>query len=319
MRKFLLTFLISAFFIASCVKKSAAPEYEVQVLNLMGTEVQITVPKENAALIAQTGALIKTVADTIIADCAKIAKAEGETEVSEITYRLIEKSFYYRELSGGRFNPSIYSFSKLYGFPEGPFVTPEPAALSAALKLLNSHEVGLRTGDGRFYADGGGLSVDLGGFAKGWIVDAAAEFLRGRGVKNFIVNAGGDLYAAGTKGGMIWRFGITDPNKTLEYLSAVNLEDKALATSGNYEREYTTDKGDRISHIFNALTGENVRIHKSVSVIAESAESADALATIYFMLTEAEIKELCENLSTPVFIVSKDDKQIRLCGWERFE
>jgi thiamine biosynthesis lipoprotein len=133
------------------------------------------------------------------------------------------------------------------------------------------------------------------------------------------VNAGGDLYAAGTKSGIIWRFGITDPNKTLEYLSAVNLEDKALATSGNYEREYTTDKGDRISHIFNALTGENVRLHKSVSVIAESAEAADALATIYFMLTEVEIKELCEKLSTPVFIVSRDDKQIRLCGWEKFE
>jgi thiamine biosynthesis lipoprotein len=318
MRKLLLLLALSA--ALSCGKKNTAPaEYEVQVLNLMGTEVQITVPKENASLIAETGDLIRSLADIIVSDCAKIGSNAGETEIDGITYRLIERSAYYRELSGGRFNPSIYTLSKLYGFPEGPFITPDSSTLSLALKLLNSHRIALRNENGVFYADGGGLSVDLGGFAKGWIVDAAAEFLHSKGVKNFIVNAGGDLYAAGTKNGILWRFGIGDPNKAIPYLSAVNLNDFALATSGNYEREYITDKGDRISHIFNALTGENVRIHKSVSVLAANTELADALATIYFLMNTDEIEALCQKLSTPVFLVSGNDEQIRLCGWERFE
>jgi thiamine biosynthesis lipoprotein len=317
MRKILL--LLALLAALSCHKKEAAPEYEVQVLNLMGTEVQITVPKENAPLIAETGELIKTLADTIVSDCAEIGSNAGDTEINGITYRLIERAAYYRELSGGSFNPSIYTLSKLYGFPEGPFITPDSGALSAALELLNNHRITLRNENGVFYADGGGLSVDLGGFAKGWIVDSAAEFLRGKGVNNFIVNAGGDLYAAGTKNGILWRFGIGDPNKALPYLSAVNLNDFALATSGNYEREYITDKGDRISHIFNALTGENVRNHKSVSVLAENTELADALATIYFLMNTDEIEALCQKLSTPVFLVSGNDEQIRLCGWEKFE
>jgi thiamine biosynthesis lipoprotein len=317
--KILLSLAIFLMFAAvSCAKKdepAKSAEFEIQTLDLMGTEVQITLPKEYSALIAETGARIKSVADTIIQDCAKIAESAGEVEVSGITYRLIERSAYYKELSGKRFNPSVYSLTKLYGFPEGPFITPDNASLSAAMKLLNSHEIRLRTDGERFYADGGGLSVDLGGFAKGWIVDDSAEFLRSEGVKNFIINAGGDLYAAGNKNGVPWKFGIADPNKKLEYLTTADLENKALATSGNYEREYITDRGDRISHIFNALTGENVRFYKSVSVIAENAELADALATIYFILNEDEIKEVCEKLSTPVFIVRADDEHIRLCGW----
>jgi thiamine biosynthesis lipoprotein len=317
----LLIAAVTALLLLSCVKKAAVPEeYEVQVLNLMGTEVQITVPQKDSRVIGETGRLIKELADLIVSDCAKIGNTDGEAEISGVTYRLIERSAYYKELSGKRFNPSIYTLSKLYGFPEGPFSTPDNETLSKALELLNTHEIKLRAEGNRFYADGGGLSVDLGGFAKGWIVDAAAEFLKSRGVGRFVVNAGGDLYASGIKNeGTNWWFGVTDPNKTLEYLTAVSLEDAALATSGNYEREFITKEGNKISHIFNALTGENVRIHKSVSVIAGTAELADAAATIYFMMREDEIKEVCEKIGTPVFLVRKDDKRVRLCGWENFE
>jgi thiamine biosynthesis lipoprotein len=258
-------------------------------------------------------------ADTIETDSRAVSAGAGRVEISESTYTLLQKNDEYSRLSDGRFNMPVYTLISLYGFPRGPFYIPSDGEIEKAMSDILHKKITVKLEDDRFYADGQGLKFDLGATAKGWIVDVASNYLRTQGVNDFVINAGGDLYASGMKGNSKWRMGIADPDKKRAYVTVVNLSDKALATSGTYERFFIADDGRRISHIFDATTGEPASSYKSVSVIAETAEIADSFSTIYFLVSENEMLSLCKAYNTPVFVITKDNKERRYCGWEDYE
>jgi thiamine biosynthesis lipoprotein len=319
MRIFITTLILLLF--AACTKK---PEYSSTPFIQMGTIVTITLPASDQALVAEVESLIATLSETITDDCARISSNSDEVEISTWTYRLLQRGEELIALSGGVFDPAIEGVVRLYGFPEGPYSIPAAQAVTQEMEKLKSTRISLRQDGVHYYATGNGLAVDLGAYAKGWIVDMVASMLKDRGLSNFIINAGGDLYASGEKNkGVPWRLGITDPDKEREYVQAVALQDKALATSGIYERFFIADDGRRISHIFNAHTGLPVTYlagsaagYKSLSVIADNVELADALSTIYFLLPEAEIQRLCMAQNTPVYLIRTDGAEVALCGWK---
>jgi FAD:protein FMN transferase len=123
-----------------------------------------------------------------------------------------------------------------------------------------------------------GISVDLGGIAKGYVVHRTAEYLKQRGVRAGIVNAGGDLYAWGRKpNGSKWRIGIQHPREGKTVLKVLEIEDKAVLTSGDYERYYIRN-GRRYSHIINPFSGMPDSDVMSTTVVSPGLMSIDGLS-----------------------------------------
>jgi FAD:protein FMN transferase len=136
-----------------------------------------------------------------------------------------------------------------------------------------------------------GISVDLGGIAKGYVVHRTAEYLKQLGVKAGIVDAGGDLFAWGKKpGGSKWRIGIQHPREGKTVLKVLEIEDRAVLTSGDYKR-YFIRNGRRYSHIVNPFSGMPDSDVVSVTVVSPSLMSVDGLSTGLLAMGSARAAE----------------------------
>ena len=127
--------------------------------------------------------------------------------------------------------------------------------------------------------DRSGMKMSLDGIAKGYIADEGARLLRESGVRNFLVNAGGDIVAQGGKNGAPWRVAVENPEKyrgNTAYPAVRNLTNQAMATSGTYENRL--DGKGTLNHILNPANGLCATV-PGASVVAASAMEADALAT----------------------------------------
>lgn len=122
------------------------------------------------------------------------------------------------------------------------------------------------------------VQLDFGAFAKGYAIDLAIRRLRGFGIENAIVNAGGDLRAIGSKAGQPWRVGVRHPQGGGVLASIEVRGDESVFTSGNYER-YREHEGVRYQHILDPRTGMPVEGVTSVTVIHDNGAEADAAAT----------------------------------------
>jgi thiamine biosynthesis lipoprotein len=124
-----------------------------------------------------------------------------------------------------------------------------------------------------------GMRIGFGGIGKGYAADRAKSVLEKNGVKNGIVNAAGDLITWGRQpNGKHWTIGIADPDNREQPFSCLNISDKAVATSGDYEKFAIID-GKKYSHTINPKTGYPVSGIKSVTVVSPCAEIADAMTT----------------------------------------
>jgi thiamine biosynthesis lipoprotein len=153
---------------------------------------------------------------------------------------------------------------------------------------------------------GPGQGFDLGGIAKGAVVDSVADYLQGQGYPDFLIDAGGDILVSGLKQGRDpWRIAIRHPRDSQAVLGVLSLGEKSLriavVTSGDYER-YFESGGRRYHHILNPRTGYPAEGLVSVTVIAPDCTLADALSTAVFVLGPEEGLELlskftgCEGL-----------------------
>jgi thiamine biosynthesis lipoprotein len=128
------------------------------------------------------------------------------------------------------------------------------------------------------------MRVNLGGIGKGYAVDRSVDILRRSGVRDFMIQAGGDMYVGGTRGDRPWRLGIRDPRGPADRSFAMlDLTDGTFSTSGDYERFFMKD-GRRYHHILDLSVGEPARGCRSVTLVTERAVIADALAKGVFIL-----------------------------------
>lgn len=144
--------------------------------------------------------------------------------------------------------------------------------------------------DVEFKNDG---KINLGGIAKGFIVDEGIAILKEEGIKEALINAGGDMYCMGE-----YKVGIRDPEDRRKIIAAFSVRDRGVATSGTYERG---------GHIIDPRTGKVVlKPGKSVTVIAETCMKADGLATALYVLKPREGLSIVENLDgTECFIIDE--------------
>jgi len=196
---------------------------------------------------------------------------------------LLQRAAQLDEASGGLFEPSIGGLTLLWGFSRdnlAPTAPPPAEALSRSLAAATPLPQMWRTG-GRLEG-GTGMTLDLGGFAKGEAVDRAIELLRSRGIEHAIVNAGGDLRAIGRHGDRGWRIGVRNPRRE-GILAAIEISgDESVFTSGDYERFFMLD-GRRYHHILDPRDGLPPQHTMSVTVLGVEAATADAAATALFV------------------------------------
>lgn len=141
----------------------------------------------------------------------------------------------------------------------------------------------------RIYFTESGININLGGIAKGFIVDEGIADLKKYGISNALINAGGDMYCLGDgPAGNGWKVGVRDPKNPNKIIEILTISDKGVATSGGYER-FTEVGGKKFSHIMNPKTGLLVRdIFKSVTVVTGDSMTADALATAFYVYEPRE-------------------------------
>jgi FAD:protein FMN transferase len=202
------------------------------------------------------------------------------------------------EWTDGKFDVTFGVLSGLWKFDhdlDGNI--PSRADVQARLPLIDYQQLLVDEAKGTAFLKRKGMRVHLGGIGKGYAVDRAAAILRGRGVNDFMIQSGGDLYVAGKRGDRSWRAGIQDPRGPKgSSFAAMDLSDAAFTTSGDYERFFMKD-GRRYHHIIDPDTGAPSQGARSVTIVAKTASLADALDTGIFILGPEKGMALIERLN----------------------
>src|SRR6185295_16872302 len=161
---------------------------------------------------------------------------------------------------------------------------PDPREVQKRLALVNYRDLEVDEPRGTAILKRTGMRANLGGIGKGYAVDRAVALLREHGLRDFMVQAGGDLYVGGRRGDREWHLGIQDPRGPANRIFAsVALSDATFSTSGDYERFFFKN-GRRYHHILDLSAGEPARACRSVTLVTDRAVIADALAKGVFIL-----------------------------------
>lgn len=222
---------------------------------------------------------------------------KGPVAVSPETIDLLEQARHYSDLSKGAFDPTIAPLLDRWGFPEGNYRVPADSEIKALLPLVDYTLVAIDRPRQQASLLAEGVCLDVGGIAKGYIIDRGVDRLRQAGVSHGFIDAGGDIGIAGPRpGGEPWRIGIRHPRQEEKMLAVIPLSSGAIATSGDYERMFEQG-GQRYHHILDPDTGYPANRLISATVIAPTATEADALSTAVFVLGPEQGLKLVESLS----------------------
>lgn len=209
-------------------------------------------------------------------------------EVTDEVFFVMERALHFAEQSGGSFDPTIGAVTTLWGIGQEDAAVPDPDELAAAVEVVDYQMVELDEENQTIYLKEEGMVLDLGAIAKGYITDEAARVLVEEGVDTAIVDLGGDIVVVGNSTRGLedpWNVGIQNPyGNRGDIIGMVPVSDRAIVTSGIYER-LVRDGDDEYHHLMNPETGFPFENNISgISIIADNATDADAIANIAFSL-----------------------------------
>lgn len=200
--------------------------------------------------------------------------------VDEEVFNLIERSIGISKITQGAFDISYGSIDKsLWNFDKSMTQLPSAEEALKMVHLIDYTNIILDKNNVTVFLKNKGMRIGFGGIGKGYAAEMAKKVLLNNKVASGIINASGDLTAWGTQpNGTPWTIGISNPERPKDAFSYLEISEKAVATSGNYEK-FVTIKGKKYSHTIDPKTGLPISGIKSVTVISGNAEFADAMAT----------------------------------------
>ena len=208
---------------------------------------------------------------------------DGSAALSADTAGLLAGALDMCARTGGALDITIYPVVRLWGFTTGEYAVPDADAIAGLLTRVDYTRVAL---DETAWTASlpGGVEIDLGSVAKGDTGDALAGLLKSRGVESAMLDLGGNIQTVGAKpDGSPWRVGVRDPEGD-DILGVVEVVDRAVVTSGGYERYFEQD-GVRYWHILDPATGAPAHSGlASVTVVGDSGLTCDALSTALFVM-----------------------------------
>jgi len=200
--------------------------------------------------------------------------------------RVLEKSFEIHKELNGSFDPTIGPLVNAWGFgPDNPYPKMDSLVVDSLLRYVGLDKIQFEE---EYAIKKRGVYLDYSAIAKGYAIDLVAEFLTKKGIQNYMIEIGGEILTKGTNDKeKIWTIGIENPlisGNDQEVMMAVQLEDRAVATSGNYRNYYEKD-GKLYAHILDPRTGYNANNSLlSVSAFAKDCMTADAYATGFMVM-----------------------------------
>ncbi|MGI6327777.1 MAG: FAD:protein FMN transferase [Dethiobacteria bacterium] len=306
--KTVIILLLMLLFIFNIMGCSGEDKYEKTVF-LMDTKVDITIygngmsNKQYVKLaneIETEMKLLESIFSSHItgSDIRRINEAAGReaVKVSPETVFVLQKALEVAEMSGGAFDPTVAPLLDLWGFKTDEPAIPSQNDLEEVLPLVNYREVEIDEASSTVFLPQPGMKIDLGGIAKGYIVDRGLKIVDNSSVSALFINAGGDISVAGTKSsGEMWRIAIQDPFESQRLTAVLDVEEGSIATSGDYQRFFEAG-GEKYHHIIDPKTGYPAAGISSVSILAPDTITADALSTAVFVLGLEDGLELLERL-----------------------
>lgn len=280
----------------------SSQEYTSDVF-AMDTYMTLTAYGENAQEAVEAGiAEIQRLDDLLSTgkDTSEVAQinANGGGVLSEDTDYLVKRALDIYQSTNGAFDISIYPVMQLWGFTTGNFAVPSESDLAAKLALVDAGKIILSEENGQTSISlPEGMEIDLGGIAKGYTSGRVMDVMKSYGIKSAVINLGGNAHVLGNKtDGSQWKVGIQDPEDENGYLGGVSVTDKAIITSGGYERYFVDeDTGVKYHHIIDPKTGYSANNGLiSVTIVSADSTLADGLSTSLFVLGTEDAITYCE-------------------------
>ena len=231
-------------------------------------------------------------------------------QVDEELFGLIQRGLHISKITSGAFDLTFAGIENIWKFDGSITDLPDSAAIAKSKQLIDHNAVTLDRTNQSVYLQKSGMRIGFGGIGKGYSANKVRDILKERGVNGGTIDAGGDLITWGNNHiDKPWKVGIRNPGKDQTAIGYLDVSGKAVVTSGNYERFLVID-GERYSHIIDPRTGWPAKGLKSVTVVADDAELADALATAVFVLGKEVGLDLIEQLPNIDCVVIDDSDHI---------
>ncbi len=235
----------------------------------------------------------------------------------ELIY-IIEQSLKYSDITDGAFDITIGPLMKKWGFFKDQGKIPGKVELESVLESVSYKNIIIEEKvEKSLFRDpqvvkgirfkNPDTRIDLGGIGTGYAVDTAIRMLRKNGINSTLINFAGNIYAYGIPPGKkSWIIGLQHPRKKETLLGSFEIVNKAVSTSGDYEKFFAID-GERYSHIIDPRTGKPVKGIVSVTIVTHNATRADALSTGIFVLGLVKGMALIERLTDVEGIIIYED------------
>ncbi len=244
-------------------------------------------------------------------DVERLNAAAGDhaVSVSRDVLSVLQTAHQVSEWTDGKFDVTFGVLSNLWRFDhDQDNRVPDMNEVRARLPLIDYRALTIDEGRGTALLARRGMRVNLGGIGKGYAVDRAVAIMRARGFRDFMIQAGGDMYVAGRHDGRPWRLGIQDPRGPEGHAFArVALSDSTFSTSGDYERAFVKD-GRRYHHIIDPSTGEPAQGCRSTTIVTGRAVIADGLSKTVFLLGVEKGMALLTRLHVEAVIVTSKNE-----------
>ena len=298
---------------ASVSKLPSSPVTLKRAQFLMGTLVELTAvaPSDAIAQASLTAGFqeirrLENMLSTWIetSELSRVNQAAGlePVGVSAETFELLRRALEAAEYTEGGFNIAIGPAVQLWNIPEAPRL-PSAMELEIAAQYVDYRRIHLDQTRRTVFLEKPGMRIDIGGIGKGFAAEKAAAVMREIGATGGLVAVAGDFRVFGRRAdGTAWPIGIQHPRKPGKILAMLDAIDEAISTSGDYERYFMKD-GVRYHHILDPETLQPARLCRSVTIIAQDATTADALATGVFVMGPVRGMALVERLGLGAVIV----------------
>ncbi len=276
----------------------------------MGTYVHVvlvTADSAMAAPIALDALHVFAHTDSLMSNwtsTSEVARLNREADSSTVVVepevaRVIERSLEVWRQSEGAFDITVEPLVRAWGFLGGKPHVPSDSEAAAAFRHVGGRHLSFDPVARTLAFDEAGVRIDLGGIAKGYAVDVAAESLRARGVRDALVDLTGNMLAMGHPADAAgWRIGLRDPRDRMPYFARIQLHDEGISTSGKYE-QYVAAGGRTFGHIMDPRTGQPAEGLIAVTLISKSAFTCDAWDTPLFVLGPDDARRIA--LAHPEF------------------
>ncbi len=208
--------------------------------------------------------------------------AQEPVVVSPSLFSVLSAAMSISELSQGAFDITFASVGYLYDYRKR--LKPLDAEIQKNIQQINYKHIKLDNTKRSIAFLKEDIILDLGGIAKGYAVDQGIKLLKKQGIKHAHLSAGGDMRLLGDKRGKPWIIGVRHPRSDKEPALMLPLSDVSISTSGDYERYFIDDAGERVHHIISPKTGKSAKGLQSVTVLAPDTITSDGLSTAIFVM-----------------------------------